>query len=103
MWRWMERIQRIDALQVDDPNAIRLAVNEVGIQPGSVLYYWGRWDEIHEYKRDDLLAFASLIWKAAPPDDVDIFDDSLDWLLTIEHTGEVGWIDFRPFTGEKAD
>ena len=67
---------------------------KAGIAPRSTLYYWHGWDEMDTFDRAYLFASIAELWASATPDDVNVFDASLGWLLTIEHTGLVECVTF---------
>lgn len=49
---------------------------------------WYRYDEIDIFKAGDLSTYFDDIW-FPDVDDIDIFDNSLDWIVTIRHDGQV--------------
>jgi hypothetical protein len=61
--------------------------------PEHVYVNWYRFDEIDELSFADLEKYFSDIWYP-DLDDIDLFDDSLKWILSIAHHGQVKL--FRP-------
>ena len=57
----------------------------------SVILNWHRFDDLDEIKLKDLDEFLSDIWYPAS-DDIDVFDNSMTWVLSIAHTGKVKFI-----------
>lgn len=59
------------------------------LEPMAVLYVnWYRFDDIDRIHRDDLATYFQDIWYPSS-DDIDIFDDSFDWILSVGHGGDV--------------
>jgi hypothetical protein len=56
-----------------------------------VLINWYRYDTIDEMRLDELSEWFADIWYPGA-DDIEVFDNSLQWILTIAHTGEVGFV-----------
>jgi hypothetical protein len=52
----------------------------------TVYLNWYRFDEIDELRTRDLFNTFGDLWYPSS-DDLDIFDSSMDWLLSIEHSG----------------
>ncbi|MBX3378106.1 MAG: hypothetical protein KF678_14015 [Phycisphaeraceae bacterium] len=95
LYRIMERSEPCGDVTIDAPGFdLGNVFQKAGIVPGPTLYYWHGWDEIDTFDRMDLLMSIRLLWTSAAPDDVDVFDDTLGWLLTVDHTGQVGCIRF---------
>ena len=55
-------------------------------RPESVYLNWHRFDDIDSLKTVDFEAYFPDIWYPSA-DDLDVFDDSLKWILTITHNG----------------
>jgi hypothetical protein len=68
-------------------NSIRI------IQQDSVCVNWYRFDKIDRIAFADFAKFFGNIWYPAS-DDIDIFDSSFLWILSISHEGHVSWISF---------
>jgi hypothetical protein len=65
------------------------AMDELGIKPKDTIYLnWYRYDDVDEMSVKDLSKFFDDIWYPSS-DDLDIFDDSLQWILSIAHDGDV--------------
>jgi hypothetical protein len=54
---------------------------------------WYRVDQIDEIAFDDLATWFDDIWYPNS-DDLDICDDTLSWVVSINHEGDVNWIRF---------
>ena len=52
---------------------------------------WYRYDNIDSMTLDDLDTYFYDIWFAGP-DDIDIFDRNLNWIVSIQHEGIVSYI-----------
>jgi hypothetical protein len=60
-----------------------------GIQAlGKVYVNWYRYDDIDEFRLEDLSNHFNSIWYAGP-DDIEIFDTTLSWVVSIRHDGVV--------------
>jgi hypothetical protein len=60
-----------------------------GVDAAEVVYInWYRYDEIDRLKRKDLSDNFDEIWYPGV-DDIDIFDDSLSWILSVRHNGYI--------------
>lgn len=91
LYRMMERSTPCGNVPISDPKFDLGSVFEnAGITPHSKLYYWRGWDEMDRFDSDFLMSSISELWASEPPDDVNVFDDALSWLITVEHTGQVG-------------
>ncbi len=53
-----------------------------------VIINWHRFDELDEMVLADLDTFFDDIWYP-PSDDIDIFDESFSWVLSIDHDGSM--------------
>lgn len=68
---------------------LNLLLNACGIDAAEVVYInWHRFDKIDRLKLNDLAVHFYDIWYA-DVDDIDIFDYSLNWILSIRHDGHV--------------
>jgi hypothetical protein len=60
-----------------------------GIDAADVVYInWHRYDKIDRLKRCDLASHFYDIWYP-DVDDIDVFDDSLSWILSVRHDGYI--------------
>jgi hypothetical protein len=57
----------------------------------NVYVNWYRFDNIDKFRTDDLNKYFDDIWFPSS-DDIDIFDESLDWIISIRHDGCVSLI-----------
>jgi len=72
-----------------DDFSFKSTVLQTGIEPKErVLINWYRFDVIDEISLDDLTSYFDDIWYPAS-DDIDIFDDSISWVISIGHSGDV--------------
>lgn len=63
--------------------------NTYGIYAADVVFInWYRYDKIDSIKRDDFTSHFYDIWYPGV-DDIDVFDDSLSWILSVNHDGYV--------------
>jgi hypothetical protein len=58
---------------------------------GDVYINWDRFDNVDKIRFDDLAAYFSYIWYAVS-DDIEIFDDSLQWIIVIRHDRAVACV-----------
>lgn len=64
-------------------------LSEVNIRPSGKIYLnWYRFDDIDQLNFSDLDMYFSDIWYP-DLDDLDIFDNSLDWIISITHSGDL--------------
>lgn len=68
--------------------------HKLNIKPDEYIFInWYRFDHIDKMKFNDFVEYFDYIWYAGP-DDIDIFDKSLKWIVTIDHHGYVRWVLF---------
>lgn len=77
-------------LQVDDAAfSIGNLIHDLGVKfPENVYLNWYRFDDIDQISLTDLDRYFSELWYPGS-DDLDIFDDSADWVVSITHYGRV--------------
>ena len=64
-------------------------LRRLGISPQPEIFInWYRFDQIDRMKLDDLADFFQNIWYPSA-DDVDIFDSTLSWIVSVTHSGTV--------------
>ena len=72
----------------DDFN-LKEVFDTLGIQPQERVYLnWYRFDNIDEIRFDDLTLHFDDIWYPGP-DELDIFDASFSWIVSISHHGSI--------------
>jgi hypothetical protein len=57
--------------------------------PEDVFVNWYRFDDVDEIKFADLESHFSDIWYPSS-DDIEVFDSSLTWLISVSHDGSIG-------------
>lgn len=57
--------------------------------PESVFINWHQFDDVDELRFSDVEAHFADLWYPSS-DDIEIFDSSMNWLLSIAHDGSVG-------------
>ncbi len=68
---------------------IRIMLGEAGVEVGDQIYVnWYRFDDIDEMGIDELSRYFGDIWYPAS-DDVDLFDHTLYWVLSVSHGGRI--------------
>lgn len=93
--RLLEQARPCGDVRVDSPRFnLAEVLKNAGIDPGPTLYYWHEWNAMDAFPAAELVARIADLWASRPPDDVSVFDNSLSWLVLIEHTGHVGVIKF---------
>ena len=64
-------------------------LNKNGVTPlESIFLNWHRYDEIDQMSFLDLNNYFDDIWYPST-DDIDVFDESLSWILSVDHDGSV--------------
>jgi hypothetical protein len=90
-------VKAIDALakpcefssRVGEDFDLNALLDACGIEAADVVYInWHRYDKIDRLKRCDLATFFFDIWYP-DVDDIDVFDDSLRWILLVRHDGYI--------------
>jgi hypothetical protein len=67
----------------------RVELARRGIHVGErVLIDWYRFDRIDEMRLDDLETYFDDVWYGSA-DDIEVFDESLEWFIVVAHYGEV--------------
>jgi hypothetical protein len=67
-------------------------LTELKIKPLSKVFLnWYRYEKIDVFKIDDVDNYFYSIWFPSS-DDIDLFDESLSWILSIRHDGFIGYI-----------
>ena len=76
----------------DDEFLLSAVLSHLSIQPSENIYInWYRYDQIDKISYDDLNSCFGYIWYPAA-DDIDIFDSSFSWILTISHEGYIEFL-----------
>lgn len=67
-------------------------LDKLNLKPNEEVYInWGRFDDIDKIGFSDLEMYFSDIWFPGP-DDINIFDSSFEWLVSINHEGHVSYL-----------
>jgi hypothetical protein len=67
-------------------------LNRLSIKPPSQIYInWYRFDDIDVFDIIDLDKYFYDIWFSSS-DDIDLFDESLDWIISIRHDGCISFV-----------
>ena len=84
------RSAAVPHVDAEDENfSLRTVLREVGIEPDSKVFVnWHRFDQIDEFSLDGLAKRFVDIWYPAT-DDIDIFDEGLEWVLSVGYSGTV--------------
>jgi hypothetical protein len=64
----------------------------------SVFINWYRLDHVDELRTSDLFEYFHDLWYPAA-DDIEIFDESLDWVVIVTHYGEIRFLDISGLHG----
>jgi len=59
----------------------------------NVYVNWHRYDNIDIMKLKDLVRYFDYIWYPGP-DDINIFDESFEWILSVDHGGFISFLQF---------
>lgn len=86
-------VNEFDANQEDFD--LKRIMNQINLNiADKVFVNWCRFDDIDELLSDDLFKRFSDIWYPSS-DDIDVFDSSMNWILSIAHCGSVQVIKLR--------
>jgi len=70
-------------------------ISDANISSNEELFVnWYRYDDIDKFNLCDLDKYFDYIWYP-DVDDIDIFDSSFDWIISITHTGQVKILKFK--------
>jgi len=72
----------------DSDFALDTILGKSAVREAKVMINWYRFDEIDEVEFDVLVAFFSDFWYPGA-DDIDVFDASLSWIISVRHDGTV--------------
>jgi len=83
----------------EDFSIARLA-RELDIDVSNEIYVnWRRFDEIDRFRFSDFEKYFSDIWYPGP-DDIDVFDDSFKWIISVTHSGKVKCLKINGTSGD---
>lgn len=91
-----DRVQRYAAtLSQEEPGFDLMAAgHSLGIKwPKSLYLNWYRFDAVERMSTSDIARYFDYIWYPGP-DDLDLFDDSLSWIVTVTHGSTVQAVRF---------
>lgn len=80
-------IKELNALDVGFSLCALLANLDIVPRP-NVFLNWHHFDDIDQMRLEDVDKFFEYLWYPSA-DDLDLFDDSLSWLLSISHDGDI--------------
>ncbi len=79
----------------DEDFNLKAFVNSIGIKAQKdVFVNWYQFDDIDKIAFDDLSTHFSDIWYPAS-DDIDVFDSSFSWLLSVSHDGNLQLVETK--------
>lgn len=77
---------------LDDSFNLSDVMASLGVQPKVQVYVnWYRFDAIDRMAYDDVVQYFDDIWYPSS-DDIEVFDSSLSWVLSVSHDGAVGFV-----------
>jgi hypothetical protein len=83
----------------DDDFDLESLVHSVGIEPQQVIFInWSRFDKIDKMSFVDLSHYFHDIWYPGP-DDIEVFDRSFAWVLSVTHEGYIRFVRFSGLPG----
>ncbi len=90
----LENSKLLKVIRADSKNfSIAEILKSINIIPEKNVYLnWYRFDEIDEVHFEDLDKYFDDIWYP-DSDDIDIFDQTFSWILTVLHNGSVKFIE----------
>lgn len=87
-------VEHFDANEIKECFDLKLLFNYIDIKYSEYVYInWYKFDDIDQMKFDDFCMFFDYIWYPSS-DDIEIFDESLSWIILIHHTGDIKYITF---------
>ena len=86
----MRPVEGINAEDADfDLGAV---LRQIGIHPLVNVYVnWYRYDKIDEIAFADLAQFLPWVWYPSA-DDIEVFDETCSWIVSIAHRGDIGYL-----------
>ncbi len=87
----IDRLQTcLKEVRADDPNFdLEKVLRSVGVTSGNdVFVNWKNFEIIDKINIRDLSKYFSDIWYPST-DDIDVFDSSVSWILSVNHEGEI--------------
>jgi hypothetical protein len=83
------RSQRLQGINAEASFDLNTAFHAAHIRPAQqVLLNWHRFDEISGMALEDVIARFDYLWYPSA-DDLDLFDHSLAWLLSVTYQGDI--------------
>ncbi|MEM7513192.1 MAG: hypothetical protein AAF388_19850 [Bacteroidota bacterium] len=88
--RWLEKsLQFYSVNNAKDEFKLEMFLSDISIEFNErVFINWNRFDEIDVFSIADLDKYFYDIWYPSA-DDIEIFDESLDWIVSIRHDGRI--------------
>jgi hypothetical protein len=89
--RWLsEQATPLGGLNLNENEvALHELFRRAGIKPGPVVYVeWGTLSDVDRFETDELGRYFYDVWYPSA-DDIEIFDDTTEWLIFIRHYGGV--------------
>lgn len=82
----------IENINAKDDFHLKDFLNKLSVNPMSKIYInWSRFNNIDLLNIDDLDKYFDDIWFPSS-DDIDLFDESLDWIVSIRHDGIISFM-----------
>ncbi len=76
----------------DEKFQLETTIQRLGVIPAEMLYVnWYRYDDIDEMRFKDVAEYFDYLWYPGP-DDIDLFDATYSWVLSISHDGYVSGV-----------
>jgi hypothetical protein len=73
----------------NDDFILKEVFDKIGISPQEKVFInWYHFDDVDEIRFDDLNGFFDDIWYPGS-DDIDIFDETFSWILSVYHDGSI--------------
>lgn len=99
----LEIVNKVEEVEVhlnvydaqDDNFSLIPCFKDMGVVVSDNVYLnWYRYDEIDIMAADDLINNFDDIWFPSS-DDLDIFDSSFEWILSVQHDGMIFWVNLK--------
>jgi hypothetical protein len=84
----------VASANAEDPEfSLKNTLESLGVYSNPIVYVnWYRFDKIDEIELCDLDIYFSDIWYPSS-DDIDVFDESLQWIVSVVHDGALQFLD----------
>lgn len=88
-----EKAQHLSNINAEDPDfSINALFKQLDLHPQRNIYInWYQFDDVDEMEAADLIKHFDDVWYPAA-DAVELFDDSLSWILAVDYSGNLSYL-----------